>query len=125
MDRRELALQKTLNRIAFWIAFAGGNLIALLTYLLLWVENPRRLPIILAFLPVQVVADIFLLRCRDDWKPMKMTAWLTFAILGWFTLSAIQNREWYFLPAIAFGCMMLIWRFSRLKKREIHDGTEE
>jgi hypothetical protein len=120
-----LALQKKLDRIAFWIGFVGANLIAVLSYFYLWLENPRLLPVILALIPLQVVTDVFLIRWRNGLKPMSLMLWLTGAPLGWLTWSSIRNREWYFLPAIAFGYMMWIWRFSRLKKREIHDGTEE
>lgn len=125
MSHSQLIPQEKAERVAAWVGFVGANLIAIMSYFILWVENPRRLPIILAFIPLQVVTDIFLLRWRNDWKRMRVTEWLTIAVLGWFSWSCIHNRQWYLLPAVAFGCMMLMWRFSRLKKREAHDGTQE
>ena len=125
MSRSPLTSQKTAERVASWVGFVGANLIAIMSYFVLWVENPRRLPIIFAFIPLQIVTDIFLLRWRNDWKRMRVVEWLIIAILVWFSWSCIHNREWYLLPAVAFGFMMLIWRFSRLKKREVDDRSEK
>jgi hypothetical protein len=125
MTRLQLTLREKSARLASWVALIGANLIALMTYLILWVENPRRLPIILAFIPLQVVTNTLLIRWRADWKRIRVMEWLTFAVLGWLSWSCIHNREWYFLAAVAFGWMLLIWRFRRLEKREVHDGFEE
>jgi hypothetical protein len=114
---QKLTIREKSERVSLWFVFVGSNVVAFMTYFVLWVEDRRRLPIILAVIPLQVVADAFLIRWRDDWTRIRLADWLTVAVLGWFIWSCIHNREWYLLPAAAFGCAMLIWRFQRTRKR--------
>ena len=117
MANPELTILEKSEKVSQWFVFVGANLIAVMTYFILWVEDSRRLPIILALLPLQVVADAFLLRWRHNWKRMRLAGWLTVAILGWFLWSCIHDREWYLLPVVAFGFAMLVWRFQRMRKK--------
>ncbi len=125
MANQELTIREKSKRVSQWFVFVGANLIAVMTYFILWVEDSRRLPVILAILPLQVVADAFLIRWRDNWKRIGLAEWLTVALLGWFLWSCIRDREWYLLPVAAFGFAMLVWRISKNEKRETHDGFEE
>ena len=106
---QELTIREKSERVSQWFVFVGANLIAVMTYFILWVEDQRRLPIILVILPFQVVVDAFLLRWRHNWKRIRLADWLTVAILGWFLWFCIHNGEWYLLPAAAFGFAMLAW----------------
>ena len=117
MADQELTIREKSERASQWVAFVGANLIAVITYFILWAEDSRRLPVILALLPLQVVVDAFLLRWRHNWKRIRLADWLTVALIGWFLWSCIRDREWYLLPVVAFGFAMLVWRFQRVRKR--------
>ena len=53
MADQELTIREKSERVSHWFAFVGANLIAVMTYFILWVEDSRRLPVILALLPLQ------------------------------------------------------------------------
>jgi hypothetical protein len=114
---RDLTIRERSESLSLWFVFVGSNVIAVMTYFILWVEDRRKLPIILAVLPMQVVADAFLVQWRGNWPRIRLADWLTTAVLGWFLWACIHNGEWYLLPAVAFGFAMLIWRFQRIRKR--------
>ena len=117
MTPDSLTVQQRAERIAAWVAFIGVNLIAAMTYFILWVENPRRLSTILAVIPLQIVTDALLLRSRAFWQHMRVVEYLTAAAIGWCIWSCIHNSDWYLLPAIAFGCAIFAWRIIKLQKR--------
>jgi hypothetical protein len=113
----DLIAKSRAQQLKFWIGFAGTNLIVVLTYFALWDEDRRRLPIILAAIPFQVVADLFLFAWRRDWSWARMGYCFAVVIVTWISWSSIRNREWLRLAAIAVGVALLILRIRRAGKR--------
>jgi hypothetical protein len=117
VSTHELTIGEKSERLSSWIAFVGANLIVLMTYFILWVENSQRLPIILAVIALQIVIDAFLLRWRNAWKRIRIGEWISVVLLVWFSWSCIHHEQWYLLPVVAVGGVLVIWRFRKSGKR--------